>query len=79
MWRYILEKSPPLTGDVKVSISKNSVLPLMAAAILTKEPLRLTHIPNLSDTAAMIRLLQAVGAEAGELKGGGCFMLIFIV
>jgi len=70
MWRYTVEKSPPLRGDVAASISKNSVLPLMAAGILTDEELHLTQVPRLKDVSVMGELLVNLGAQV-EFDNGG--------
>ena len=67
MWRYNIEKSPPLHGIVEASISKNSVLPLMAASLLTEEPVILTHVPKLQDVEVMAQLLEAMGVQL-EIK-----------
>jgi len=65
MWRYMVEKSPPLHGIVEASISKNSVLPLMAASLLTDEEVVLSKAPRLQDVWAMGKLLSALGVEVG--------------
>ncbi len=51
----------PLSGEVTVSGAKNSALVLMAACLLSREPLRLTNVPPLTDIAAMGEILAALG------------------
>jgi UDP-N-acetylglucosamine 1-carboxyvinyltransferase len=52
---------------VRVSGAKNAALPLMAAALLTEEPLRLGNVPRLVDVRTTARLLRYMGAElSGE-------------
>jgi UDP-N-acetylglucosamine 1-carboxyvinyltransferase len=51
----------PLEGRIPISGAKNSALKLMAAALLTDQPLVLTNMPNLADTRFMARLLQSLG------------------
>ncbi|MEM1072097.1 MAG: UDP-N-acetylglucosamine 1-carboxyvinyltransferase [Planctomycetota bacterium] len=53
-----------LAGTVGISGSKNAALPLMAAALLTTEPVRLAGVPNLSDIRNMKRLLDTLGCTA---------------
>jgi UDP-N-acetylglucosamine 1-carboxyvinyltransferase len=53
----------PLVGDIRVSGAKNAALPLMAASLLTDQPLHLTSVPDLSDILSMIELLTHMGAE----------------
>jgi len=52
-----------LAGDVCISGSKNAALPEMAAALLTSEPVRLSNVPNVTDTALMAEILTALGGR----------------
>ena len=49
----------PLNGSIPVSGAKNSALKLMAASILTDQPLRLTNMPRLADTRFLGQLLRS--------------------
>ena len=60
-----------LNGTIPISGAKNSALKLMAASILTDQPLRLTNMPRLADTKFLGRLLQALGVEVTENGRGG--------
>ena len=51
-----------LRGEIQISGAKNAALPLMAAALLTAEPLRLANMPDLVDIATMTSLLSQLGA-----------------
>ncbi|MEM9348604.1 MAG: UDP-N-acetylglucosamine 1-carboxyvinyltransferase [Planctomycetota bacterium] len=51
----------PLRGTVRINGSKNASLPLMAAALLTTEPVTLHGVPDLSDIRAMQELLGSLG------------------
>ena len=61
-----------LHGEIRVSGAKNAALPLMAAALLTTEPLRLDNVPDLVDIATMASLLSQLGAtiSVGEPAAG---------
>jgi len=61
-----VEKSERLEGVVQVSGSKNAVLPLLAATLLTDEPCALTGVPVLKDVDVMCRLLSHFGAVVTE-------------
>ena len=52
----------PLNGEITVSGAKNAALPLMCAALLTKETLRLTNVPMLRDVKTTHKLLEGMGA-----------------
>lgn len=59
----------PLVGQIAISGAKNSAIKLMAASLLTSEPLRLTNMPRLADTRFLGRLLRRLGAEVTESEG----------
>ena len=52
-----------LQGEVEVAGAKNAALPCLAAALLTREPVRLTNLPPVRDVTTMKRLLAHVGAR----------------
>ena len=60
---FVIEGGQPLGGTVKVSGNKNGVLPVLAACVLTSEPVRLTNVPRIRDVATMLALLDDIGAE----------------
>jgi UDP-N-acetylglucosamine 1-carboxyvinyltransferase len=55
----------PLRGEIQISGAKNAALPLMAAALLTDEPLALDNVPDLVDIATMASLLSQLGVAIG--------------
>ncbi len=63
MCNYIVKKSPPLSGTVELSTSKNSMLPILAACLLTSEEVTLYKVPKLTDVKIMLDLLVSVGAK----------------
>ncbi|HEU0167730.1 MAG TPA: UDP-N-acetylglucosamine 1-carboxyvinyltransferase [Chloroflexota bacterium] len=52
----------PLHGDVTISGSKNAALPIMAATLLTKEPMLLENVPKIADVDVMCEVLRSLGA-----------------
>ncbi|MBE6033100.1 MAG: UDP-N-acetylglucosamine 1-carboxyvinyltransferase [Clostridiales bacterium] len=66
MAKYLVQKSGPLNGEVTISGSKNAVLPIMAAAILTDEACELTEVPALRDVDVMCKLLRSLGSKIQE-------------
>ena len=58
-----------LQGVVQVSGAKNAVLPAMAAALLTSEPLVLENAPQVRDVSTMIRVLRRMGAAEPDRRG----------
>lgn len=63
MSKIVVKKSKPLKGEITISGSKNSVLPIMAATLLTKEECEITEVPVLRDVNVMCKLLQDIGAD----------------
>src|SRR5882724_9786344 len=59
-----------LEGIIPISGAKNSAIKLMAASLLTDEPLRLTNMPRLADTRFMARLLVRLGCQINENDDG---------
>jgi UDP-N-acetylglucosamine 1-carboxyvinyltransferase len=59
----IVEGGTALRGEVDISPSKNSVLPLMAATLLTGESVTLQNVPDLSDVRKMVMLLESAGQQ----------------
>ncbi len=53
----------PLAGRLKVSGAKNSALKILAATLLTEQPVRIDNMPHLNDVTTMIELLGCLGAE----------------
>ncbi len=54
----------PLHGHIPISGAKNASLPMLAAALLTSEPVRISNVPRLRDVHTMLAVLQSLGASA---------------
>src|SRR6202795_1825806 len=63
MDKFLITGGKPLHGTVAISGAKNSALPAMAAALLTKEPITLHNIPKVRDLITMSKLLAFMGAK----------------
>src|SRR6202171_1117377 len=59
----------PLSGSIKISGSKNSALPILAATLLTQEPCTIRRVPDLSDTNYMLQILKHLGAGVERASG----------
>src|ERR1700746_1220296 len=59
----------PLSGSIKISGSKNSALPILAATLLTPEPCMVRRVPDLSDTNYMLQILTHLGAQVERASG----------
>ncbi len=69
MDKLIVEGGHRLSGTVNISGSKNASLPILAAALLTDEPVRISRVPDVSDTNYMIQILSQLGASVERSSG----------
>lgn len=63
MYSLEIKGGRTLSGEVKISGSKNSALPLIASTILSKNSLNITNIPDVVDIKTLVKLLKMLGAE----------------
>ena len=67
MDKFIIEGGVPLHGEVTPAGNKNAALPLLAASLLTTEPVVLHNIPQIQDTYVMRKLLESLGVQIEDL------------
>src|SRR3954465_7368195 len=65
---FLIEGGAPLHGRISAAGNKNAALPILAACLLTAEPVTLTNVPRIRHVEAMGELLADPGAE-GEWTG----------
>ena len=70
MAKFLVQKSGPLFGEVTISGAKNSVLPLMAAAILPGEKCTIYEVPRLLDVTVMESILSSMGGSVRHKTDG---------
>lgn len=61
--KFIVQKSGPLCGEVEISGSKNAVLPIIAATLLSEEPCEILDVPKLRDVEVICQLLERLGSS----------------
>jgi UDP-N-acetylglucosamine 1-carboxyvinyltransferase len=69
MDKIIIRGGQQLSGSVKISGSKNSALPILAATLLTNERCVIQRVPDLSDVHYMLQILAQLGAEVERASG----------
>ena len=69
MDKFIIEGGIPLQGEITPAGNKNAALPLLAACLLTEEPVILHNLPDIRDVQAMRALLVSLGVELEDLGG----------
>ncbi|MFT5284090.1 MAG: UDP-N-acetylglucosamine 1-carboxyvinyltransferase [Planctomycetota bacterium] len=70
MDRFLIDGGRPLDGRVTTSGAKNAVLPVLAASLLTSEPLLIPGAPNLSDVRTMLEVLGSLGSDSSIAEDG---------
>jgi UDP-N-acetylglucosamine 1-carboxyvinyltransferase len=63
MDKYIINGGKMLNGSIRISGAKNSVLPLLAASILTEEQVILHDCPKITDVSNMIKMLELMDVK----------------
>lgn len=67
MEKFLIEGGIPLRGEVVPAGNKNAALPLLAACLLTDEPVIMHNVPVIGDVIAMQALLESLGVEITKL------------
>ena len=66
MDKIVIDGGRRLKGEVEISGSKNSALPILAAAMLTAEEVIIENVPQLRDITTMLKILKELGARAHQ-------------
>ncbi|HOX37592.1 MAG TPA: UDP-N-acetylglucosamine 1-carboxyvinyltransferase [Candidatus Brocadiia bacterium] len=64
MDKFIIDGGKQLKGNVRINGSKNAALPIMAACLLTNDPIRIKSIPHLRDVESLRRILDELGCRS---------------
>ena len=71
MESFVIEGGYPLSGRVRAAGNKNAALPIIAACLLTDEPVTLSNVPRILDVETMLDLVLDLGVEVERLGPGG--------
>ena len=69
---FVIEGGHRLSGTITPVGNKNAALPLLAASLLTDEPLCLSNVPNIGDVRTKVELLARMGVAADVGAEGAC-------
>ncbi len=69
MDKILVHGGHKLNGSVRISGSKNSALPILAATLLTKDSCTISNVPDLSDIHYMLQILSHLGAQVERASG----------
>ncbi|MBR3221547.1 MAG: UDP-N-acetylglucosamine 1-carboxyvinyltransferase [Kiritimatiellae bacterium] len=69
MSRLLIRGKKAISGTHRVSGNKNAALPMIAASLLTPEPVTLANLPDINDVAAMLDVARSFGARVSRNLG----------
>jgi len=69
MDKLLIAGGRPLAGEIAISGAKNAALPILCAALLTREPVTFTNVPRLNDIATLLKLLAQMGVKVERGEG----------
>src|ERR671937_258517 len=61
---FVIDGGRALHGRIRAAGNKNGALPILAACLLTSEPVELENVPRIRDVETMIQLIQHLGVDA---------------
>src|SRR5918992_923729 len=66
MEAFVIEGARPLNGAIRAAGNKNAALPIIAATLLTDEPVTLTNVPAITDVQTMLELVADLGVDVEQ-------------
>ncbi len=75
MGRLIIQGGRTVSGELAVAGNKNAVLPMIAASLLTAEPVTLSNVPEIADVATMLEAAKSFGAKVARDPAAGTVTL----
>ena len=63
MEQYVIKGGNPLVGEVEIGGAKNAALAILAAAVMTDEPVLIENMPDVRDTNVMIQAMESIGVR----------------
>jgi UDP-N-acetylglucosamine 1-carboxyvinyltransferase len=75
MDKLLITGGARLHGEARISGAKNAALPILCAALLTREPVTFTNVPQLQDIRTLLALLEQMGVRIARDEAGGTVTL----
>jgi len=67
MEKYAIKGGAPLKGEVEIGGAKNAALAILAAAVMTDEPVIIDNMPDVSDTNVLMQAMESIGVKIDHL------------
>ncbi len=68
MERFVVEGGRRLEGTIRPGGNKNAALPILAACLLTDEPVLLRNLPDIQDVRVMLQIMEGIGASVDRIE-----------
>ncbi|KIR02676.1 UDP-N-acetylglucosamine 1-carboxyvinyltransferase [Lachnospiraceae bacterium TWA4] len=68
MLQYVMKGGNPLVGEVEIAGAKNAALGILAAAIMTDEPVVIDNLPDVSDIRVLLKAIEDIGAKVERIN-----------
>ena len=68
MYSYIINGGKKLNGEIDISGSKNAILPILSASILSKSVVKLYNVPEIEDVYVTIKILEYLNCKIKKIK-----------
>lgn len=68
MDKFVIKGGARLHGEIEVEASKNSILPIISASLLTDKEVIINNVPEISDLFKMVEILKSIGGKVDYLK-----------
>lgn len=68
MLQYVMKGGNPLVGEVEIAGAKNAALGILAAAIMTDEPVIVDNLPDVSDIRVLLQAIEDIGAKVERIN-----------
>ena len=63
MEKYAIVGGTPLTGQVEIGGAKNAALAILAAAVMTDDPVTIENVPDVRDTRVLMQAMESIGIK----------------
>ncbi|MBP3295658.1 MAG: UDP-N-acetylglucosamine 1-carboxyvinyltransferase [Lachnospiraceae bacterium] len=61
MDRFVIRGGVPLVGEVQIGGAKNAALAILAAAVMTNDPVRIENVPDVTDCNVLLKAMERIG------------------
>src|SRR5512132_2744897 len=68
MERFVVEGGRRLQGSIRPGGNKNAALPILAACLLTDDPIVLRNLPDIQDVRVMLQIIEGLGGSVERLE-----------